>query len=376
MGSACARPRRTSHLARPSRQRWRPRPRLNPPWPLPALRWEERLITVLGVRLDAPEGTASFQLTSVLETLMGKVTSFGARIEDLTPVGLVAVFGIDAMEDGPRRAVHAARAMIRALRAGDDPGLGGLTARCAVHLGRYLMATGGAAPGLDARARREAWTTVTALLEQVRPNGVVLDAAAARLVERRFGLEPTGHDVVPGYRVMVGSRASGIRRGRAHPDAPGGAGPRAGAAPPSAGPSRRRPRPGRGDRRGARRRQVPAGLGGHADASRSWLAHRARQRGLVRPGDAVSARDRPAQGLFPRRGPRRPAADSREGDGQNPGARSRPGAEPRRAPRSARRAGGGRSLGETGPATAAAADAGCDRSGSGSTRRGSSPCCS
>ena len=177
---------------------------------VPALRWEERLITVLAARLDAPEGTASFQLASVLETLMGKVTSFGARIEDLTPVGLVAVFGIHAMEDGPRRAVHAARAMIRALGAGDDPGLSGLTARCAVHLGRYLMATGGAAPGLDARARREAWTTVTALLEQAVPNGVVLDGAAARLVERRFGLEPTGHDVVPGYRVMVGRERPGF----------------------------------------------------------------------------------------------------------------------------------------------------------------------
>jgi DNA-binding NtrC family response regulator/tetratricopeptide (TPR) repeat protein len=177
---------------------------------VPGIRWEERLVTVLGVQLDAPEGTASFQLAGVLERLISKVTSFGARIEDLTPVGLVAVFGLGAMEDGSRRAVHAARAMLHALRAGDDPGLSGLSARCAVHLGRYLMATGGAAPGLDARARREAWTTVTALLEQTGPNGVVLDAAAARLVERRFGLEPTGHDVAPAYRVMVGRERPGF----------------------------------------------------------------------------------------------------------------------------------------------------------------------
>jgi DNA-binding NtrC family response regulator/tetratricopeptide (TPR) repeat protein len=177
---------------------------------VPGIRWEQRLVTVLGVQLDAPEGTASFQLAEVLERLISKVTSFGARIEDLTPVGLVAVFGVGAMEDGPRRAVHAARAMIQALRTGDDPGLSGLSARYAVHLGRYLMATGGAAPGLDARARREAWTTMTALWEQAGPNGVVLDAAAARLVERRFGLEPTGHDVVPGYRVMVGRERPGF----------------------------------------------------------------------------------------------------------------------------------------------------------------------
>jgi DNA-binding NtrC family response regulator/tetratricopeptide (TPR) repeat protein len=177
---------------------------------VPGIRWEQRLVTVLGVQLDAAEGTASFQLAEVLERLISKVTSFGARIEDLTPVGLMAVFGVGAMEDGPRRAVHTARAMIQALRAGDGPGPSRLSVRCAVHLGRYLMATGGAAPGLDARARREAWTTVTALLEQAGPNGVVLDADAARLVERRFGLEPTGHDVVPGYRVMVGRERPGF----------------------------------------------------------------------------------------------------------------------------------------------------------------------
>jgi DNA-binding NtrC family response regulator/tetratricopeptide (TPR) repeat protein len=181
----------------------------------PGIRWEQRLVTVLGVELDAPEGTASFQLAAVLEELIGKATSFGARIEDLTPAGLVAVFGLGAMDDGPRRAVHTARAMIQAVRAGDDPGLGGLSARCGVHLGRYLMATGGAAPGLDARARRDAWTTVTELLEQATPNGVVVDAAAARLVERRFGLEPTGHDVAPGYRVIGSERPGFDVRGRA-----------------------------------------------------------------------------------------------------------------------------------------------------------------
>jgi DNA-binding NtrC family response regulator/tetratricopeptide (TPR) repeat protein len=187
-----------------------PPPASEPSVAVPGIRWEQRLVTVLGVQLDAPEGTASFQLAGVLERLISKVTSFGARIEDLTPVGLVAVFGVGAMEDGPRRAVHTAQAMIQALRAGDDPGLSGLSARYAVHLGRYLMATGSAAPGLDARARREAWTIVTALLEQAGPSGVVLDAAAARLVERRFGLEPTGHDGVPGYRLMVGGERPGF----------------------------------------------------------------------------------------------------------------------------------------------------------------------
>src|SRR5262249_49746795 len=118
-----------------------PPPAPEPSTAVPGIRWEQRLVTVLGGQLHAPGGSASCQLAGVLERLISKVTGFGARIEALTPVGLVAVFGVGAMEDGPRRAVHTARALIRELRGGDDPGLGGLSARCAVHLGRYLMAT-------------------------------------------------------------------------------------------------------------------------------------------------------------------------------------------------------------------------------------------
>ena len=168
----------------------------------PALRWEERLITVLAARLDAPEGTASFELASVLETLIGKVTSFGARIEDLTPSGLVAVFGIHAMEDGPRRAVHAARAMIRALGARDDP---------ALRVDRSLRCPSRSIPDGDRwRRHRPRCPCAARGIDDVdrppRAGGaeqVVVDVAAARLVERHFGLEATG-DVPHGpYRVVV-----------------------------------------------------------------------------------------------------------------------------------------------------------------------------
>ena len=107
-----------------SPERWRPRPRLNPPWS-PRRSDGRAADHRAGGAARRAGGHASFQLASVLETLMGKVTSFGARIEDLTPEGLVAVFGIHAMEDGPRRAVHAARAMIRALGAGTTRALAG-----------------------------------------------------------------------------------------------------------------------------------------------------------------------------------------------------------------------------------------------------------
>ena len=51
--------------------------------------------------------------------LIEKITSFGARIEQFTPSELMAVFGIEPMEDAPRRAVLAAHAMLQALRRVD-----------------------------------------------------------------------------------------------------------------------------------------------------------------------------------------------------------------------------------------------------------------
>jgi hypothetical protein len=51
------------------------------------------------------------------------------RIEEITPSSLLAVFGIDPMEDTSRRAVHAARAMLQALGPAAESSLSGLTGR-------------------------------------------------------------------------------------------------------------------------------------------------------------------------------------------------------------------------------------------------------
>jgi predicted ATPase len=167
----------------------------------PAIRWDQRLITVLGLRLESPPDTGDLHLASLLQELIGKATSFGGRVDSLTPTELVTVFGIEAVEDGPRRAVHAAKAMVRCLRPATEA-TPGTTGRFAIHLGRYLTAHGHAAAGLDARARRSAGEVLDALLNRAAPNEVVLDVAAARCLERRFALDPVEPGDDPMYRVL------------------------------------------------------------------------------------------------------------------------------------------------------------------------------
>src|SRR5262249_28858954 len=76
-----------------------------------------------------------------------------------------------------------------------------------------------------------------------------------------------------------------------------------------------------------------ARLGGDAGAPPPGLAHLARNRAVVRPGDPVSARGRAPPGVLPYRRPRRPASDAREGNetasDARPGARAEPPCVPR-----------------------------------------------
>src|SRR5262249_3323217 len=46
-----------------------------------------------------------------LESLVEKVESFGGRVEEVSPEGLMAVFGLEPIEDAARRAAHAALAI-------------------------------------------------------------------------------------------------------------------------------------------------------------------------------------------------------------------------------------------------------------------------
>jgi transcriptional regulator with AAA-type ATPase domain/predicted ATPase len=180
-----------------------------------SLRWERRLITVLGAALAGPEEAVPFQFAPALEHLIGKLKSFGARIEELATDRLIAVFGFEPVEDAPRRAAHVALAMLKAFERREGTVHQPLTVRFAIHVVRALIAESGGVAGMDGTDRRAAWHALDALLETAEPRTILVDATCARFLERRFELEPApevaGHaDAV--YRV-VGHERSGFEVG-------------------------------------------------------------------------------------------------------------------------------------------------------------------
>jgi transcriptional regulator with AAA-type ATPase domain/tetratricopeptide (TPR) repeat protein len=163
----------------------------SPPPAAKTIRWEERLVAVLSVTIAEP---GAEDLTDLVETL----TSFGAQIEQIAPSELVAVFGIEPMEDAARRAVLAAEAMRQTLLRSEAK----KHARFAVHVAAYLIARAGAVTGLAAAARREAAAIVNGLLQRAASDEIVVDAAAARFLDRDFMLESV-HDSASGtFRVL------------------------------------------------------------------------------------------------------------------------------------------------------------------------------
>ncbi len=153
------------------------------------LRWSRRLVALARIALSAPPDTAAFQLAPLLQELMTTVRGFGGRVDELTPDGLLATFGIELMEDAPRRAVSAVLAMLKRVEREPEAGGAGITgARGAVHVTWSLVASGSDASVLDARVRREADTVLDGLLGSAAEGTIAVSKAAADHLDRRFEL--------------------------------------------------------------------------------------------------------------------------------------------------------------------------------------------
>ena len=151
------------------------------------LRWEHRSVALLRAALAPDPGEAPSRLAPTIERLIEQVSIRGGRIEEITPSSIVAAFGPEGIEDGPRRAVQAALAMRRAVPP-PSPADGCAPVSVGIHVAPCLVALGGDPMGMAPADRTAAWTTLEALTDCAGPLGIALSEAAARLVERRFEL--------------------------------------------------------------------------------------------------------------------------------------------------------------------------------------------
>jgi len=168
-----------------------------------AIRWESRRVTLLRAILITPDADEELPDTSrALDVLLDKLRAFGGRIEELSPRGVGAVFGLEPVEDAPRRAAHAAMAIQKAAERGRRGDGEPFSVKLGIHVGQVLVGQSSAGIEIDASAKRAQWTVLDTLLASASPDSTLLSAVAAPFLERRFDLAAESGAAEHAYRLQ------------------------------------------------------------------------------------------------------------------------------------------------------------------------------
>jgi tetratricopeptide (TPR) repeat protein len=160
---------------------------------LPPIRWQRRRVTLLRAALTVPEAEGEVPETSrALELLVDKIQTFGGRVEELGQTGLDASFGLEPIEDAPRRAANAAMAILKAAERAREQSAEILPVRIAMHTAPYMIGQFSGALQIDQAAKRQAARVLDALVEAAEPDAAVVSGATVPFLERRFALVPAG----------------------------------------------------------------------------------------------------------------------------------------------------------------------------------------
>jgi transcriptional regulator with AAA-type ATPase domain len=180
--------------------------------PAPALRWERRLLAFLSVALTPASGQSALQLAPRLQELAELVRRFGGRLEELAPLQLLAVFGLDASEDAPRRAAAAALATTAALQRGARDALG----RAAIDVAERLVGLGDPVTGMDPAERRATLQALEELLAAGGAGEILVAPAAVAHLDRTFDVSHRGGTTASGLAIhrLRARGARGAGRGR------------------------------------------------------------------------------------------------------------------------------------------------------------------
>ena len=160
-----------------------------------------RRVTLLRVSLEGDDSgvaTSRRALAAVAE----KIESFGGRVQERGEQNLIAAFGLEPLEDGPRRAATVARAIHLAI------GRLEWSAAQTIHVVEAIVTHGAEGPRIEADAAAKATALLEALEAETPLGTVVASEAAAAFLDRRFDLVRVGGSQ-PAFR-LSGSERSGL----------------------------------------------------------------------------------------------------------------------------------------------------------------------
>jgi len=167
------------------------------------IRWEQRPVAFLRVTLvTAAGGTAEgvtadglalpLETNRALDTLIQKTEAFGGRLVEIVAAGITAAFGLEPVEDAPRRAAHAAMAMHKAALRDESVQAARPTLKAAIHVERVPFARIGPVADIDGDAKRHVWSVLDGLIAAAGPDAIVVSQPTMSLLARRFGVVQTG----------------------------------------------------------------------------------------------------------------------------------------------------------------------------------------
>jgi len=148
-------------------------------------------VTLLQARLVAGSAEVSAAETGrAVAAIADKVRTFGGRVEELGPHGVLAAFGTVPEEDAPLRAAHAGIAVQKLAARAQAADLRLLGVKVALHTAALSLVREGDVVVLDRDGRQAVGRTLDDLLEIAGAGTVVASPAAAHFLARRFDLEP------------------------------------------------------------------------------------------------------------------------------------------------------------------------------------------
>jgi transcriptional regulator with AAA-type ATPase domain/tetratricopeptide (TPR) repeat protein len=147
--------------------------------------WERRPLAFMRLHLVS---TSAVDTTRGLEAVSEKIHAFGGRIEETGPTDLIAVFGLEPVDNAPAHAALAALSIQNAAFRAKATGAGIADVVVALDCGPHVVARGpsGLHVGVDGKAA--AWSALERLIADGAPGTVLATAAVAPLLRRRFGL--------------------------------------------------------------------------------------------------------------------------------------------------------------------------------------------
>jgi DNA-binding NtrC family response regulator len=170
------------------------------PAPVMPVQWERRHLAFL--RAQVRSSATVVEAAHELEMIAEKVRSFDGRVEESGPTDVVAVFGLEPVDNAPSHACLAALAIQKAAahaRAAASKGPGVIIA---IHCGEHLVSRheSTAQIGLDGKA--VTWSVLETLVAGDPVGAIVVSRAVVPFLTRRFALEPVRETQPEAWQVL------------------------------------------------------------------------------------------------------------------------------------------------------------------------------